>query len=117
MKGKAAFDARYEPEFVPPEGVLRTIDDLKLALDKIGQTYPKSAKNDALVAIAANAGLPAFDILRRDYDEANHGRVQLARQGISQDRIAAAMIERHPGLCGCSAGGSPKSTSWRHLQS
>lgn len=112
LEGRAAFEQAYCPTFSAPDGCLKTIDEIKAALQAAGVDTPTKWKKADYV-LAAQQFLPdakIFDIELARYDAETQGRVQLSPDLIGRIEIAAAMIEMHPQLNKCFSGGFPEVT-------
>ena len=112
LEGRAVFDSLYCVEFIPPEGCLDTISDLKKALDDLGvPSQSKWKKADYVAAaLAANPNVLIYDNEREKYYRETGGRIQMTQKEMRRIEIAAAMIEKHPELRFCFTGGHPEVT-------
>lgn len=112
VEGKAAFAKRYAPAFdagAHPHA-LDTMDDLKTVLRDRGERVGGSKADlvERLKAVAPE--IETMDALRSAYGRTHAGREFLSRNLIAKIEIAAAMIEKHPTLSKCFAGGAPEVT-------
>lgn len=109
LEGKEAFYKSYAPEFVAPEGCLKTIEDLKAALPADVETK-KAKKKEDFIELVRNTlpAAPIYDLLKHDYLTEHDGKEFLSQKIIAEIEIAAAMIEKHPEISKCFRGGYPE---------
>lgn len=77
---------KYAPEFVAPEGCLKTADDLKAFLTLKEFKFKSSAKKQELIdaAIDVDPNAPIFDNLQTAYYEKNKGKIFLPADDFSK---------------------------------
>jgi len=92
------FAATYCLPFLPPEGALKTVDDMKEALEAAGVKCPsKAKKSDYEDAVRRN--LPdavLLSDLRAAYDDANDGREELTAEAWEQIHRMRDAVMAHP---------------------
>lgn len=100
----ATFDAEAH------EGALETADDVKAELRK--RDLKLGGSKAELIERLREAGYagPILDELRADYLADNAGKAFLSCRALAKIEVAAAMIEKHPVLSKCFAGGAPEVT-------
>jgi len=109
LEGREAFYGDYAQTFEPPAECLRTVDDIKDALNKSGIEKPKGLKADLieqLLEIQPRALI--LDELRADYEVEHHGKEFLSHDLIAKIETAAAMVEHHPDNKKLITGGYPE---------
>lgn len=92
------FAATYCLPFIPPEGALKTVDDIKTALTEAGVAFKQSAAKGVLEAIVREH-LPDAVLLsdaRAAYDEANDGREELTAETWQQIHRMRDAVMAHP---------------------
>lgn len=110
LEGKTRFDEDYVVEFIPPEGCLKTKDDLKKYCDdnaienKTSWTKPKFI--DA-IKFAGHKPL-IYDDAEAAYFRETGGKIQMTEKEMRRIEIAASMIEKHPELKHAFTGGIPE---------
>ena len=112
LEGKQVFESQYVVEFIPPEGFLKTVDDMKKALTDAGVPFKSAWKKPDYIA-AIHQYLPSallYDDAEQKYFRETNGRIQLSQRDIRRIEIAAAMIENHPDLRYYFNGGCPEVT-------
>lgn len=109
-EGKKAFDDTYVPEFEPPEGSLRTGDELKAACKELG--LPVSGTKATLIDRIADHPLGGsyqiYDQLKSEFESANEGKEQISFDLLTRIEVANAMIEKNTELSKCFRGGLPE---------
>lgn len=109
LEGSVMFYSRYCVEFIPPEGCLKTTDDMKRYLTETGMDMKgKSSwkKPEWVQAVKfQNPNALIYDMEEEKYFRETGGKIQLTEKQIRRIEIAAAMIEKHPELKGCFKGG------------
>lgn len=112
LEGKTVFNTLYCPEFIPPEGCLKTKEDLTKYCDDNGITVTKSWAKPKVIATIKTAGHNPliYDEAEENYFRETGGKIQLSQKEIRHIEVAAAMIEKHPELKHCFVGGHPEVT-------
>lgn len=117
LEGKKVFDSLYCVEYLPPEGCLESVSDLKSwvaarGIDTKGTTskagnppskWNKSEWIEFVQSIDSNALIA--DIEKEKYWRETNCRIQLTQREMRRIEIAAAMIENHPELKHAFTGG------------
>lgn len=108
LEGREAFYSQYAHSFTPPSSCVKTIDDLKEALEACG-VKPKGNK-PALIKqlIEADPSVCIYDQVKSEYDSFHEGKEQLSTNMINKIELSASMIEMHPYLNKCFKGGYPE---------
>lgn len=92
------FAATYCLPFIPPEGALRTVEDLKSALAEAGVAFKASASKPALEALVREH-LPVAVLLtdaRAAYDATNDGREEMTAEAWTQIHNMRDAVMAHP---------------------
>lgn len=117
LEGKGVFDTTYAPEFNPNDypNALETTDDLKGYIKLLKSTDKKikitGKKSDLISRIREHDEvIEIIDELKAEYEELHKGLSFLSDDLIESIEYAAAMIEKHPDLSKCFAGGYPEVT-------
>lgn len=109
LEGKKTFDSLYCVEFLPPEGCLDTVADLKRYCIEVGIDTKGSSKWGKSEWISAvkfnNPNVLIYDVEREKYYQETGGKIQLTETEMRRIEIAAAMIEKHPELRHAFTGG------------
>lgn len=112
IEGKEAFYKVYASSLDPEKhkDALRTVDDLKAALEKAGQpvTGNKKVLIERLLGHSSENRWRIWDLMLAQHIAQNPGREFLSPDLIHSIEIAAAMIEKHPDLGKAFTGGMPK---------
>lgn len=112
VEGREAFAKRYAPAFDPgahPDA-LDTMEEIKAVLRDRGEKLGGS-KADLIERLAQCAPeIETMDALRSAYGRTHAGKEFIGRTTIARIEIAAKMIEAHPVLSKCFAGGVPEVT-------
>lgn len=107
--GKEYFAKHYAEAFVPPEGTLRSMDDLKKWLEDRGLPKTGRSKADLIARIwGIDSRVPIYDLLEKLHTSAHPGKEFLSWEIIQSIETAAAMIEKHPELSKALRGGAPQ---------
>ena len=110
VEGAEAFARRFAATFPGNDDALDSMDDFKDELRARGLKVGGSKAD--LIARLREAGYagPILEELRSDYMAEHAGKAFLSRRAMTKIELAAAMIEKHPILSKCFAGGAPEVT-------
>lgn len=111
VEGRAAFVASFAPEVDPKDypNALRTVDDLKEAIEALGEKPKGKRKDDFVVQLRRLAPSAAvWDDLVEEHVFRHHGKTLLPADLMRRIEISAAMIEKHPKLGKAFRGGYPE---------
>lgn len=92
------FDAEYIGEFVPPEGALVTVDQIKMFMDDEGIGYKASDSKGTLVnkLLDIYPEAPLLDRLREQYNSELNGRTILTASEMRKVRLMRESAMAHP---------------------
>lgn len=110
VSGAKAFREHYAPSIHAEDypDCLRTVDDLKEALQKRGLKI-KGKKADLIeMLLGADPTAQIWDVIRESYEVEHAGKEFLPQKLLTKIEIAAAMIEKHPTLGKAFTGGAPQ---------
>lgn len=112
LEGRSAFNDCYAQTFQAPDECLRTVDDIKEAMSRLGvETKGCKSKADYIARLLeADPEAVLFDELRDEYQAEHEGKEFLSADLIGKIEIANAMIEGHPEIGKCFRGGYPEVT-------
>ncbi len=122
LEGRAAFQANYAAAIDPDDypDAIRTVDDLKSALDVLAVPYKSTLKKPDLIQLLLDKDpdAPIWDNIISSHARAHDGLDFLPAKQIERIELAAAMIERHPQLGKAFTGGYPEvSVFWIDAES
>lgn len=113
LEGRAAFYAEYAPDYedMGDKDVLRTGDDIREALNRIGRPMTfKNKPEGARRLLAANPAAKILDVMIAEHKARFPDREFLPAKMIRQIELTTKMIEVHPIMRGWLAGGYPEVT-------
>lgn len=111
VEGRDVFLASYAPAIDPADypNAVRTIDDIKEALEKCGVKPKGKRKEDFVTQLAeADPSVKIWDALVSTHAKKHAGRTFLSAKMMARIEISAAMIENHPQLGQAFRGGYPQ---------
>lgn len=114
LEGEEAFYGSYAATFQAPDDCIRTVEDIKDALIKLGIEKPRGLKPQLIEQLLElHPGAQILDELRIDYELLHHGKEFVSQDLIASIETSAAMIEKNPNLSKCFKGGfSEVSVIW-----
>lgn len=87
--------SKYAPSFVAPEGVLKTIPDLKGFLDAKETKYKSTANKGELVdlVLLTDPDAPVFEALEKKYYEANPNKIFLPAEDYDKLGVMKTLVD------------------------